>query len=295
VNDAFTAHRERLFGIAYRMLGSVAGAEDVVQETYVRWQAQDRAAIANPSGWLVSTLTRLSIDELRSARRRREKYVGVWLPEPIVDATAPAPDAAAALTDTLGTAFLLLLEELGPIERAVFLLREAFDYDYAEIAQIVDRSEAACRQMVSRARARLAEREADDRPPNAQAEELVRRFLAACTHGKLEDLLAVLTDDAVLRSDGGGRVRAALRPIRSADHVGRFFLGIRERALAGAETRFVAVNGGPGLWMRRRDGHVMVASFAFADGRIRAIYLVLNPDKLARVGVSPAPEFPVKR
>lgn len=283
VIETFTEHRALLFGVAYRMLGSVAEAEDMVQETYLRWQRQGPGTVATPKAWLVATVTRLCIDELRSARRRREEYVGPWLPEPIVDASAPAPDATAAMADSLGVAFLLMLEALGPVERAVFLLREAFDYDYAEIARIVDKSEAACRQMVSRAKTHLAKTEVEAARPTPKAEAIVQRFQAAMMTGEMKDLLALLTDDAVLYTDGGGLVRSALKPIENADRVGRFYLGIRDRGLAGAEMKLVHVNGEPGILMRRRDGVVSVTSFAFDGDRIRAIYTVSNPEKLRHV------------
>lgn len=283
MNDDFNGYRNLLFAVAYRMLGSVAEAEDMVQETYLRWQRQAGEEIVTPRAWLVATITRLCIDELRSARKRREEYVGPWLPEPIVDSGVPAPDATAELADSLGVAFLLMLEQLAPVERAVFLLREAFDYDYAEIARIVDKSEANCRQMVSRAKTNLARGDAMSARPTPQTEEIVQRFLAATATGKLEDLLAVLTDDAVLYTDGGGRVRSALRPIESANHVGRFFLGVRDRGLAGAIVKRVRVNGDVGLLMRRADGIVSVTSFAFAGDRIRAIYSVSNPEKLRHI------------
>jgi RNA polymerase sigma-70 factor (ECF subfamily) len=283
VNDPFTEHRSLLFAVAYRMLGSVAEAEDMVQETYLRWQRQARDAITTPRAWLVAAVTRLCIDELRSARKRREEYVGPWLPEPIVDPAAPAPDASAELADSLGVAFLLMLEQLAPVERAVFLLREAFDYDYAEIARIVDKSEANCRQMMARAKNHLAQGDVTSARPTPQSEEIVRRFTTATATGKLEDLLSVLTEDAVLYTDGGGRVRSALRPIESADHIARFFLGIRERGLAGATVKPVRVNGEPGILMRRTDGVVSVTSFAFSGGRIRTIYTVSNPEKLRHI------------
>src|SRR5688500_12325001 len=180
------------------MLGSVAEAEDMVQETYLRWQRQAGAAIAMPRAWLVAAITRLCIDELRSARKRREEYVGPWLPEPIVDPSVPAPDATAELADSLGVAFLLMLEQLAPVERAVFLLREAFDYDYADIAHVVDKSEAHCRQMMVRAKNHLARGDVSSARPTPQSEEIVRRFTTATATGKLEDLLSILTEDAIL-------------------------------------------------------------------------------------------------
>ena len=176
-----------------------------------------------------------------------------------------------------------LSRELAPVERAVFLLREAFDYDYAEIARIVDKSEANCRQMMARAKNHLAQGDVTSARPTPQSEEIVRRFTTATATGKLEDLLSVLTEDAVLYTDGGGRVRSALRPIESADHIARFFLGIRERGLAGATVKPVRVNGEPGILMRRTDGVVSVTSFAFSGGRIRTIYTVSNPEKLRHI------------
>lgn len=280
--DHFTPHRALLFGIAYRMLSSVAEAEDLVQETYLRWQKQDPTAIESPKAWLVATITRLGIDHLRSARHRREEYVGVWLPEPIVDATVPAPDESAALADSLGMAFLLMLEELEPTERAVFLLREAFDYDYAEIARIVGKSEPACRKIVSRAKASFAQGARPDPVPSPQAEQVVQRFMAARESGNVSELLAVLTDNAVLYADGGGLVRSVLRPIVTAERISRFFAGVRKKAGNAATPKpiFTSVNGEIGVLSQRPDGHWTVNAFAFEGDRIRAIYTISNPDKL---------------
>lgn len=282
--DTFLDHRALLFGVAYRMLGRVAEAEDLVQETFVRWQRQDVASIQSPRAWLVATITRLAIDQLRSARHQREDYVGVWLPEPLVDPAVAAPDDVAALGDSLGMAFLFMLEALGPAERAVFLLREAFDYDYEEIAAIVGKSEAACRKIVSRAKNQFARREQTEAAPSPRAEQLVQRFMGACTTGNVGELLAVLTEDAVLYTDGGGRVKAALRPIRSADHISRFFAGIHRRFPGSAPVRLTRVNGEIGAVMRRGDGHLSVSAFAFDGDRIRAIYTVSNPEKLRHLG-----------
>ncbi|MFT3868317.1 MAG: RNA polymerase sigma-70 factor [Nibricoccus sp.] len=278
--DVYTQNRALLFGIAYRMLGSVAEAEDLVQETFVRWQGQDASTIAAPKAWLITTLTRLAIDQLRSARNRREEYVGVWLPEPLIDTKAPAPDEVAALGDSLGMAFLFMLETLGPVERAVFLLREAFDYDYAEIAAIVGKSEAACRKMLSRAKNHFAQNEPIKMTPSPKAEQIVQRFTSACATGDVSELLAVLTDDAVLYTDGGGRVRSVLRPIHSADHISRFFVAIHRRFPSNTPVVLTRVNGEIGTVKRRADGHLSVSAFAFAGDRIRAIYTVTNPEKL---------------
>ena len=268
------------------MLGSVAEAEDLVQEAYLRWQKQDVANIDTPKAWLVATLTRLGIDQLRSARHRREEYVGVWLPEPLVDATAPAPDAVAAMSDSLGMAFLFMLEELDPVERAVFLLREAFDYDYAEIAAIVGKSEAACRKIVSRAKSHFAQSEPAKTPPSPKAEQIVQRFMGACATGNVSELLAVLTDDAVLYADGGGRVRSVLRPIHSADHISRFFAAIHRRFPSSSPMVITRVNGEIGAMTRRADGNLSISAFAFDGDRIRAIYSVSNPEKLRHVNLT---------
>jgi RNA polymerase sigma-70 factor (ECF subfamily) len=285
MTDTFLDHRSQLFGIAYRMLGSVAEAEDAVQEVFLRWRDQDAAAVDSPKAWLIAATTRYCIDQLRSARRRREDYVGVWLPEPLVESTNVTPRETAALAESLGMAFMVMLEELDPVERAVFLLRQAFDYDYAEIARIVDKSEAACRQIVSRAKGRLApaaDADAEVAPP-ARAEAVVQSFLAACVSGNVQELLAVLTDDVVLYTDGGGRVRSALRPILRADRVSRFYLGLLKRGALAGDVRAATVNGQPGLIARRPGGRIDVMTFAFAGDRIRAIYTVSNPDKLTRL------------
>jgi RNA polymerase sigma-70 factor (ECF subfamily) len=282
--DAFNSHRSLLFGIAYRMLGHVADAEDMVQETFVRWRRQDATEIKSAKAWLIATITRLSIDQLRSARRQREEYVGVWLPEPLVDSSdTPSPVSTAELADSLSLAFLHLLEQLAPVERAVFILREVFDYNYVEIARIVEKSEANCRQMFSRAKNQLGQREARTETSDAKAEEIVQRFLSACATGDLKSFLAVLTDDVVLYTDGGAKMRAARRPIQGANRVSRFFIGLRERALVGYETQFVRVNGETGIVATRASGRVDVSAFTFSDNRIKGIYVVSNPDKLRRL------------
>jgi RNA polymerase sigma-70 factor (ECF subfamily) len=290
----FSAHRPLLFGLAYRMLGSVAEAEDIVQETYLRWQRQEAAAITSPKAWLIAAATRLCIDQQRSARRRREEYVGVWLPEPLVEGTAPAASEHAALADSLSMAFMLMLETLAPVERAVFLLREAFDYDYAEIAAIVQKSEAACRQIVSRARASLAQKPAPAAAPREQAERLTRRFLEATRHGGLGELVALLTDDAVLYSDGGGRVRAAIRPIRSADRVGRFFVGIRRMIPPQMRVELTAVNGRAGALVFVGEKLDRVLSLEFEGERVKTVFIVRNPEKLRHVTgpATPPAELP---
>jgi RNA polymerase sigma-70 factor (ECF subfamily) len=281
VIEDFTAHRSLLFGIAYRMLGRVSEAEDMVQEVWLRWQKQDRAEIQSPKAWLVSAVTRLCIDQLRSARREREQYYGVWLPEPLMPTTTDRePDAAAELADSLTVAFMMMLESLGPTERAAFLLREVFGYEYGDIAAIVGKSEVNCRQIVRRAKAQLQENTKPPSPPTAQARQLVEQFLAAAASGEVTNVLALLAEEATVYSDGGGRVKAAGRPIIGADRASRFLLGIWPRFVTEMERRSVDINGSPGFVMSL-GGQVHYAfSFEIAGDRVRNIYIVCNPDKL---------------
>lgn len=272
-------HRPLLFGIAYRMLGRVTEAEDMVQETYLRFHQQPEGSIELPKAWLTKTITRLCIDQLRSARRQREEYVGTWLPEPIVGENSPE-----GLADTLGMAFMLMLEKLSPVDRAVFLLREAFGHDYDAISAIVGKSEPACRQIVSRAREKLGRQPAQRPTATEEAERLVKEFLSAAQSGELSELLALLTEDAVLYSDGGGKVRAALLPIYGPDRISRMFIGLRRlRSEDSPPPRFVAINGSPGVVVRHPDKSVSVMTFAFEGSRVKAIYMVRNPDKLASI------------
>jgi RNA polymerase sigma-70 factor, ECF subfamily len=278
--EVFNTHRPLLFGIAYRMLGSVSEADDMTQEVWLRWQKQNPADIQSAKAWLVSATTRLCIDQLRSARRKREEYYGVWLPEPLLAAPGAQPDNAAELTDSLTMAFMMMLESLGPTERAVFLLREVFDYDYDAVAAIVGKNEANCRQIVRRAKAQLQAPTQPPTPPTEQARQLVELFLAATATGKVEDVLALLAEESAVYSDGGGQVKAAGRAIIGADHVSRFLLGIWPRFTAAMERRLVDINGSPGLVMSM-EGKVHYAfSFELTGDRVKSIYIVCNPDKL---------------
>ncbi|MBX3740950.1 MAG: RNA polymerase sigma-70 factor [Akkermansiaceae bacterium] len=276
--------RALLFSIAYRMLGRVAEAEDMVQETYLRWhRLEDTSTIREPKAWLTTALTRLCIDQMRSARRQREEYVGTWLPEPIIGENDGSP---VDLADSLGTAFMMMLEELSPVERAVFLLREAFGHDYDAIAEIVGKSAANCRQMVSRAKTRLSRAEEAQPTATEEAERLVKEFIQATQTGELTELIAMLTEDAVLYSDGGGKVRAAILPIHGPDKIGRMFIGLRRfHPDSPPPARFVRINGSPGVIIRGGDGNLSAMTFAFGGGKLKAIYIVRNPDKLA--GVAP--------
>jgi RNA polymerase sigma-70 factor (ECF subfamily) len=276
--ETFDEHRPLLFSIAYRMLGSIMDAEDVLQEAYLRWQRVPEEEVRSPKSYLSAIVTRLSIDHLRSAKARREKYVGPWLPEPL-----PGPEGAdaATLDESLSMAFLVLLESLSPVDRAVFLLREVFDYEYEEIARVVGKSEANCRQISRRARRSVAARRPRFESSPEQEERLMESFLEACMGGDMEGLLALLSEDVTLWSDGGGKARAALNPISGVQKVARFFSGILRKAPPGLVVRWAQINGRPGLVGYFQDGRPQsVTTFDIAEGRIRAIRLVVNPDKL---------------
>jgi RNA polymerase sigma-70 factor, ECF subfamily len=280
-NDLEAARRHG-FGVAYRMLGSVTEAEDVAQEAVLRLARADEP-IDEPAAWITTAATRLSIDVLRSARVRRETYVGPWLPEPLIDDAAAD---GAELADSLSQAFLVMLERLTPLERAAFLLRDVFDYSYPEIARIVVRSEPAARQLVARARKHLGAGrprfDADER----LRDRLLERFLAAAEEGDLEGLEALLAEDAILYSDGGGKAIAARRPICGAERIARFMARVtrKQHRLGLLARRLVRVNGQPGSILRAPDGAVFsVLSVDVADGRIQTIRVVRNPDKLAHL------------
>lgn len=278
--ETFHTHRPLLFGIAYRMLGAVSDAEDILQEIWLRWQRQDATAIVSAKAWLVSATARACIDQLRSARRAREDYYGVWLPEPLMPATDTDPRTTAELSESLSMAFMLLLESLGPTERAVFLLREIFGCDYDEVATVVGKTEANCRQIVRRAKAQLEIAPRSSPPPTAQAQQLVDAFLAATASGDMSRILALITADCAVYSDGGGRVKAAGRPILGADHTSRFLVGIWPKFVDEMERRRVIINGAPGLLMSL-GGQVHYAfSFEVAGDRVRALYIHCNPEKL---------------
>jgi RNA polymerase sigma-70 factor (ECF subfamily) len=280
----FDRYRPLLFSIAYRMLGSVMDAEDIVQEAFVRWQRASEGEVRSPRAYLSAVVTRLSTDQLRSARVRREEYVGPWLPEPLPEEPAPDVADAAALNESLSMAFLVLLESLTPTERAVFLLREVFDYDYDEISRLVGKSEANCRQIAHRARGYVAARRPRFERSPEQEERLTGSFLEACMDGDMEGLLELLAEDIVLWSDGGGKVRAALNPIRGSDRVARFFMGILGKAPPGLVVRQTRVNGQPGIIGYYANGQPQsVTTFDIAEERIRAIHILVNPEKLGNV------------
>lgn len=283
--------RGLMFSIAYRMLGSVSEAEDVVQEAFVRLQAAEERGeeIRSREAYATTVTTRLAIDELRSARARRETYVGVWLPEPIVAEAAEAaegPERAAEMADSLSMAFLVLAESLSPVERAVFLLREVFGYGYDEIEQIVGRSEANCRQILVRARRHIAEGRPRFEADRAEAQAVLQRFVAAAEAGEMDQLVGFLAEDVAVYGDGGGKATAAPRPVFGRQRVGAFLAGVfRQAKRQGLSVEPAVVNGGAGLVVRDPDGRlVAVESVEVAGGQIQTIRSVVNPDKLAHLG-----------
>jgi RNA polymerase sigma-70 factor (ECF subfamily) len=295
--ETFDEHRRLLIAVAYRVLGRHADAEDVVQDAWLRWNGTDTGAVGDPKAFLVTVTTRLAIDQLRKAQTRKESYVGPWLPEPVLaDAVDPREAASAedrvVRDDTVSLAMLLVMETLSPLERAVFVLREAFDYSFAEIAAMLDRSEAAVRQLLSRARAHVHEKRSRYPLDAGARRSIAENFLAACTGGDIRPLLALLAPDVVLVADGGGVVSAARRPVEGADNVARFVLGIvRKYADAIAEGQDLGievvpdgVNGAPAI-IAHLDGRVVYVYTLELDerGLVTDIFGMANPAKLAAV------------
>lgn len=275
----FEAHRPLLFSIAYRMLGSVAEAEDLTQDAYVR--THEATGVRDARAFLVTTITRLSIDRLRSAQHRRESYVGQWLPEPLVG-VVPDVSEDAELAESLSFSFLVLLETLSPAERAAFLLREVFSYPYAEIAPALGRSADACRQLVHRARERVASGSRRFEPSKQKHRELLRAFLNACSEGDVDALAALLASDAELHSDGGGETRAARVPLYGSRRIARFLVNLAAKT-AGVGADIAPVNGRPGVVLRGPSGPVAVLVFETAHDELARVYIVAAPSKLTSV------------
>ena len=289
----FEPYRRRLLGLAYRMLGSMADAEDAVQETYLRWHGTDREKVLDARAFLMTTTTRICLDMLTSARARREEYVGPWLPEPVVDTTALAPDSRTELAEDLSVALLLTLDRLSPLERAAFLLHDVFDFSFSEVATALQRSDAACRQLATRARAhvRAVRPRGATAPParpgeiDAKHARLISAFAAATQSGDLNALMQLLASDVRVVTDGGGKVRAAQEVIDGADRVAKFLVDVT-RKRPGAwwrddfTTRFATINGLPGVIVDAPEGAMQTAAFEIEGGLIRAMYVVRNPDKL---------------
>ncbi|MEV2275938.1 RNA polymerase sigma factor SigJ [Nocardiopsis sp. NPDC049922] len=295
--DVFEEHRSLLTGVAYRILGSAADAEDVTQETWLRWNTVDRAIVDDPRAYLVTVASRIALDRLRSARSRRESYVGEWLPEPVSD----IPDGAdhAELADSVEYALLVVLETLSPLERAVFVLREAFQFPYARIAEVIGREEATARQLARRARDHVRERRPRFDADRGSRRRITERFLQACLEGDLDGLTALLADDVTLVGDGGGRVRAPMRVLHGIRKVAGFLRAIgqernTQRFLdsAGVEGQadpadldigVMEVNGAPAAYVAADGRIVTLVVLDVVDDLVRHVYLVANPDKMSRL------------
>jgi len=290
---SFEPYRRRLLGLAYRMLGSMADAEDAVQETYLRWHGADRDQVADPKAFLMTTTTRICLDMLTSARARHEEYVGPWLPEPVIDTAALAPDSRTELAEDLSFALLLTLDRLSPLERAAFLLHDVFDFSFNEVATALDRSAAACRQLAARARTHVRAtrpRGAATAPPRSQEidakhAQLMSAFLAAMGSGDVDAVKQLLASDVRVVTDGGGKVRSALDTIEGSDRAARFLVEVT-RPRPGAwwrhdfTVRFATINGLPGVVVDAPEGAMQTTAFEIDGDTIRALYVVRNPDKL---------------
>jgi RNA polymerase sigma-70 factor (ECF subfamily) len=295
--EAFDRHHRLLFTVAYQMLGSVADAEDVVQDTWLRWSAADRDEVTDPRAYLVQITTRLALDRMGSARARRESYVGPWLPEPLLTGggpvaaapPTPGPEDAVELGEQVSLALLVVLETLSPAERAVFVLREVFGLSMAEVAAALNRSEAAVRQMAHRAREHVhARRPRFDTDPREQR-QVTERFLAAAVNGDVESLLAAMAPGVVLVADGGGKVTAARRPIVGADKVARFLAAVAPQGadIPGLRVELAELNGAPAVVAWTADGPFMALQLVLSGGLVEQVLYVANPDKLAGLGSAP--------
>ena len=284
--STFEEHRKYLFSIAYRMLGSAMEAEDMVQETYLRFVGTDVSSLRSPRSFLSTIITRLCLDQLKSAQAQRETYIGPWLPEPILteEPMAPSeeasPDRQVSRYEDISLAFLTLLENLNPVERAVFLLREVFDYDYDEIAEIVDKRADNVRQLHRRARQHIDAGKPRFSPPPEKQEQMLFHFFAAISNGDVDQLQGVLAQDAILWSDGGGKVAAATRPITGFDSVSRFMIGLNQKAPPNTTVTFNTINSAPAalVWVDKQLD--VVVTFSTIEERITALRLIRNPDKL---------------
>jgi RNA polymerase sigma-70 factor (ECF subfamily) len=290
---SFEPYRRRLLGLAYRMLGSMADAEDAVQETYLRWHKSDRDSVSNPRAFLMTTTTRICLD-MTSARAQREEYVGPWLPEPVVDTAALAPDSQTELAEDLSVALLLTLDRLSPLERAAFILHDVFDFSFSEVAKALERNEAACRQLAARARThvRALRPRGATMPPvrpgeiDAKHAQLMSAFVAATQSGDLNALTQLLASDVRVVTDGGGKVLASLNVLEGADRAARFLIGAARKGWRDDFTlRFATINDLPGVIVEAPDGPVQTAAFEIDGDVVRALYVVRNTDKLRHLRI----------
>ena len=284
--EVFEAHRDLMFAVAYRMLGTITDAEDAVQDAWLRWSAAPRADVADPRAYLARVVTNTALNRLRSVRSRREAYIGPWLPEPLLTETSPDAAERAELTESVSMAMLVVLESLTPDERAVFVLREVFGFDHAEIAAALGRSAPAVRQLAHRAREHVQARRPRFDVDWNQQREVTERFLAAAAGGDIEGLMTVLAPDVTVLTDGGGKARAALRPITGAAKAARFLAAIASRPYMGLSIAEMTpepaeINGSPGTLIMAGDRVIAALTLTVSGGRITAVQLLANPDKLA--------------
>ena len=280
---AFDSHRRRLQGIAYRMLGSVAEAEEVVQDAWLRWHEADKASLGSAEAWLVTVVTRLSIDRLRAAKVQREHYIGAWMPEPTLTEPPDTPEESLERADNISVAFLAVLERLAPEARAAFLMREVFDADYDEVALTLGKSEAACRQLVHRAKAQVQEARPRYPVPRETHQRLLRAFADAAARGSLQDLKALMAEEAELIGDGGGKVQTFSKVLRGSQRLAQLYFSLWRRMGAAVRMELAEINGEPGL-LRFVDGELESAqTFEIEGERIVRIRVQRNPDKLARI------------
>lgn len=284
--NEFNQHRQALFGLAYRMLGSSMDAEDVLQEAFLNWREAAHDAIQSPKAYLVKIVTRLAIDHLRLAHVQREQYVGMWLPEPITQNIEGDPSHENEVAETLSTAFLLMLERLSPVDRAVFLLHDVFSYTYPEIGEIIGRSAADARQIGHRARGYIAQERPRFPASSEDAERVARQFIAVLEQGDLTKLFDVLSADVILRGDGGGKIKANREPVFGADDVVGFLTKVQQNNLGERTLKLIYLNGLPAMIDLRSGKLFSVTTFDFKDGRISAIYSLLNPDKLKGIAAA---------
>jgi RNA polymerase sigma-70 factor (ECF subfamily) len=284
--DQFESHRPLMFSIAYRMLGSVTEAEDMLQEAFLRYQHTSRTEIVSIKAFLSAIVTRLCINRLASAQSQRETYIGPWLPEPILTTPDESADAIqrAEMHESLSLAFLVLLEQLTPLERAVFLLRQVFDYEYEEIAEMIEKDEVACRQLFSRAKKHISENRPRFKPNPEIHHQMLEQFLAAINTGEIDGLLQLLSEDVMLWADGGGKVRGAiLEPLHGREAVARFVIASPRLAIGQLEPRIVTLNGEPALLLRTLGQTRFVVMISVDQTRVREIRVIANPDKLKGV------------
>lgn len=280
--EIFESHRPSLFRLAYGMLGRVAPAEDAVQETFLRWQNQDIDKINSHQSYLATIVNRICLDEIKSARNQREQYIGPDLPEPILMDHGETPEEEVELADSLSMALLVVLDQLTPVHRAVFILREIFDYDYDAISDIVQKSESHCRKIAQRARDQIQDKKPQFQKNHDEQQQLIGAFLEAVKGGNLSEMESMLAEEAILYSDGGGKVTAARKPVAGASKIAKFLVGIQKQVPPEVHWSIERkqVNGEPGMIIRMDGELYNVWSFHIEDGKIQSIYTVLNPDKL---------------